>query len=111
MKDEGGLRGGGFSSPVIAELDGKRQILLQARSELTGIDIDSGAVLWRQSVRAFLGMNILTPLPYENGVYTGTYRSGAFYYSINQEDDGWISKEKWRIGSKASAYMLSLIHI
>ena len=44
MKGEGGLRGGGFSSPVIAELDGKRQILLQARSELTGIDIDSGAV-------------------------------------------------------------------
>ena len=107
MKGEGGLRGGGFSSPVIAELDGKRQILLQARSELTGIDIDSGAVLWRQPVRAFLGMNILTPLPYENGVYTGTYRSGAFYYSINQEDDGWISKEKWKIGSKASAYMSS----
>ena len=107
MKGEGGLRGGGFSSPVIAELDGKRQILLQARSELTGIDIDSGAVLWRQPVRAFLGMNILTPLPYENGVYTGTYRSGAFYYSINQGDDGWISKEKWKIGSKASAYMSS----
>ncbi|MDP6904155.1 MAG: PQQ-like beta-propeller repeat protein [Verrucomicrobiota bacterium] len=107
MKDEGGLRGGGFSSPVIASLNGKRQILIQARTELAGIDIDSGAVLWRQQIKAYLGMNIVTPLPYDNGVYTGTYRAGAIYYSINQKNDTWTAREKWKLGSKSSAYMSS----
>ncbi len=107
MKGQGGLSGGGFSSPVITSLDGKRQILLQARNELTGIDIDTGAVLWRKPVRAYLGMNILTPLPHKDGIYTGTYRSGAFFYSISQKNDSWTAREKWRIGSRSSAYMSS----
>ena len=107
MKNEGGLERGGFSSPVFATLNGKRQILLQARTELTGIDIESGAVLWRQPVKSFRGMNILTPLPYDNGVYTGSYRYGAFFYEINQKENAWASREKWKLGSKASAYMSS----
>ena len=107
MKDTGGLRGGGFSSPVIATLDGKRQILLQARTELTGIDINSGAVLWKKQVKSFRGMNILTPLPYENGVYTSTYRYGSFFYTIKKGNESWIADEKWKNGSKSSAYMAS----
>ena len=107
MKDTGGLRGGGFSSPVITTLDGKRQILLQARTELTGIDINSGAVLWKKQVKSFRGMNILTPLPYENGVYTSTYRYGSFFYSIKKGNESWIADEKWKNGSKSSAYMAS----
>ncbi|MBT5846529.1 MAG: PQQ-binding-like beta-propeller repeat protein [Verrucomicrobiales bacterium] len=107
MKGEGGLGGGGFSSPVFATLDKKRQILIQARTELAGIDIDSGAVLWRQPVKAYLGMNILTPLPYEDGIFTGTYRAGSYYYEINQVNEAWTSREKWKNGSKSSAYMSS----
>ena len=107
MKDTGGLRGGGFSSPVITTLDGKRQILLQARTELTGIDVNSGAVLWKKQVKSFRGMNILTPLPYENGVYTSTYRYGSFFYSIKKGNESWIADEKWKNGSKSSAYMAS----
>ncbi len=107
MKKEGGLERGGFSSPVIAALNGKRQVLIQARTELAGIDIKSGLVLWRQPVKAYRGMNILTPLPYEDGVYTGSYRYGSFFYKIAQTNDAWSSREVWKMAFKYSAYMSS----
>ena len=52
-------------------------------------------------------MNILTPLPYDNGVYTGSYRYGSFFYEIKRNQNEWASREKWKLGSKASAYMSS----
>jgi hypothetical protein len=44
---------------VIATLQGKRQIVAQARSTLGGLDPETGAVLWSIPVECFRGMNIL----------------------------------------------------
>jgi len=106
MKDKGGMYGSAFSSPVIATLGGQRQILVQSRAELAGVDIKSGEVLWRQQVKAFRGMNILTPLPYKQGIYTSTYGGRSHYYDIKR-DKSWESVEKWE--NKAQAYMCSPI--
>ena len=70
LRDQGGMYGSAFSSPVFAQLLGKRQILVQTRFKLAGVDINSGKVLWHHPVKAFRGMNILTPLPFKKGVYT-----------------------------------------
>ena len=105
LKDKGGMYGSAFSSPVIATLHDKRQILVQTRAELTGIGIEEGNTLWKQPVKAFRGMNILTPLPYENGVYTSTYGGGSHYYQISHNEKSWKSEAKW--DHKSQAYMCS----
>ena len=46
LKDGGGMLGGAFSSPFIATLAGKRQLLAQTRKQLAGIDLQTGDVLW-----------------------------------------------------------------
>ena len=54
---EAGKNGGGmnsaFSSPMIATLAGKRQLVVQTRDELMGLNIEDGAILWRQKIEAF----------------------------------------------------------
>ncbi len=105
LKDKGGMYGSAFSSPVIATLAGKRQLLVQSRTELAGIDIESGGVLWRQPVKAFRGMNILTPLPFKNGVYTSSYGGRSHYFNIKRDSEAWKSEEQWE--NKAQAYMCS----
>jgi len=105
MKDEGGMYGSAFSSPVIATLAGKRQILVQSRTELAGVDIESGGVLWQQPIKAFRGMNILTPLPYKEGVYTSAYGGRSHFFGIKRDSEAWKSMEKWE--NKAQAYMCS----
>ena len=107
MKDKGGMYGSAFSSPVFATLRDKRQILVQSRTELAGVDIASGGVLWRQPVKAFRGMNILTPLPYKEGVYTSAYGGRSHFYGIERDSAAWKSTELWE--NKGQAYMCSPI--
>jgi outer membrane protein assembly factor BamB len=62
LRDEGGMWGSAFSSPVMATLAGRRQCVVQTREKLAGVDPETGAVLWEQPIKALRGMNILTPV-------------------------------------------------
>ncbi len=46
LEDGGGTYGSAFSSPTLATIDGKRQLVVQTRSTLAGVDLDSADVLW-----------------------------------------------------------------
>ncbi len=59
-----------YSSPAIATLAGRPQLVVQTRTELVGLNPEYGTVLWRQPVEAFRGMNILTPTVVGNRVMT-----------------------------------------
>ena len=107
MKDKGGMYGSAFASPVFATLSDKRQILVQSRAELAGVDISSGGVLWKQPIKAFRGMNILTPLPYKDGVYTSAYGGRSHFYGIKRDSEAWKASELWE--NKGQAYMCSPI--
>ena len=125
LEDGGGMMGSAFSSPVLATIRGKRMLLVQTRSELCGVDPGDGAVLWRRKVRTFRGMNILTPLPYKDGVFTSAYRGRAHYFAprmraadvegdsvateAQRTRDPWTVEEKW--SNRATGYMTSPVVI
>ncbi len=66
-----------FSSPILAELAGRQQLVVQTRENLVGVDPDSGGELWSLPVKSFRGMNILTPLVVEDGIFTAAYGGRA----------------------------------
>jgi len=107
------MNDGAFSSPIVAELDGIRQIVVFTRSELAGVDPDSGDVLWRQSVPNFRGMNIVTPTVYDGGIFISQYRNGSFFLrptrvdplSVDTEDVNFDVETVWT--NKGSGYMSS----
>lgn len=102
-EDGGGMFGSAFSSPIIANVSGQRQLLAQTRQKLTGIDLEKGEVLWSQEVPAFRGMNILTPLPYRDGIFTSTYQRGSWLYQVSLADGTFQVSEAWT--SNAQGYM------
>ncbi len=73
LDEGGGMMGGSFSSPVMASPGGVRQIVVQGRQELHGLNPDNGTVLWSQPVKAFRGMNIFTPVVQGSRVFTSAY--------------------------------------
>lgn len=81
-----GMGGSPFSSPVIATLAGKRQLIVQSRTELKGIDLGTGGELWSQSIPATRGMNILTPLPHGDQVFTSSHGGATFLFSVANSD-------------------------
>lgn len=105
LDDGGGMNGSAFSSPIMTELQGKKQLLVQTRTSLAGVDPDQGSVLWKQEVPAFRGMNILTPTQYENGIFTSSYGGKSFLFEIQADGGQFSVAEKWN--NKAQGYMSS----
>ena len=103
LQDAGGMMGSAFSSPVIAELCGKRHIVVQTREKLAGVDIDSGNVLWEQPVPSFRGMNILTPVVFKDSIFTSTYQNKSFLYQTSLNEGVFGVKEAWT--NPAQCYM------
>jgi outer membrane protein assembly factor BamB len=95
LKDEGGEEGSAFASPMIAELAGQRQLIVQTRRELNGVDLETGKVFWTQPVPNFRGMNVLTPLILGDSIFTSTYRNGAYLYKISREGQTWKVTQAW----------------
>ena len=110
MEDGGGMMGSAFSSPVIATVANKKQLLVQSRMYLAGVDIESGKMLWKQDVPNFRGMNILTPTTYEDAVFTSTYSRNSFLYRIEATSvDRLEPKMVWQ--NKVKGYMTSPVII
>ncbi|MCS6851871.1 MAG: PQQ-like beta-propeller repeat protein [Gemmataceae bacterium] len=105
LQDQGGMSGSAFSSPIIATLAGKRQLVVQTREKLAGVDLDTGEVLWSQVVPSFRGMNILTPLLYGDAVFTSSYQNKAWLYGLSKEGDRFRVSEVWTC--TAQGYMSS----
>jgi outer membrane protein assembly factor BamB len=103
LKDQGGMWGSVFSSPVIAELCGRRQLLVQTRELLAGVDLESGAPIWTQPVKAFRGMNILTPVPFGDGVFTSAYGGKTWFFRVSLEGEAFKVALAW--SHKAQGYM------
>ncbi len=103
LKDEGGMNGSAFSSPILATLGGQRQLVVQTRQKLAGINPDSGDVLWSQVVPSFRGMNILTPVAVGDGIFTSSYGNKSWLFAITRAQDRFAVAEAW--SNKAHGYM------
>jgi outer membrane protein assembly factor BamB len=103
LNDQGGMNGSAFSSPVIAELAGKRQLIVQTREKLAGIDPKNGSVLWTQEVPAFRGMNILTPVVLGDSIFTSCYQNKSWLYKVSRTEERYTVAEAWT--NSAQGYM------
>lgn len=110
LVDAGGMWGSAFSSPVLATVAGRGQLLVQTRQDLAGIDPETGNVLWKQEVPAFRGMNILTPTVHgAGGVFTSAYGGKSHLYQVSASGDQFAVNPAW--SNKTQGYMSSPIII
>jgi outer membrane protein assembly factor BamB len=104
------MSGGAFSSPVLATIRGLKQVVVQTRDELCGVDAENGTVLWREPIEAFRGMNILTPLVIDDRVFTAAHSGKSQLFDIGKDDSGaWTVSEIWN--QKIQGYMSSPVVI
>lgn len=103
LQDEGGMNGGAFSSPVRATLAGQDHLLIQSRSALNGINPETGEVFWSQPVKTFRGMNILTPLPVGDAVFTSAYGGRGHLFGVAESEGKLDATETWT--NRVQAYM------
>jgi len=103
LADKGGLWGSAFSSPIIATLAGQRQVVVQTRDQLAGVNLADGKVLWSQPIEAFRGMNILTPVAHNDTLFTSSYGGKTIGFKISQVGGKFDVVQSWT--HKAQGYM------
>lgn len=109
LSDGGGMGNSAFSSPVIATIRGKRQLVVQTREKLAGVSLEDGSEIWSQVVEAFRGMNILTPTIWSDRLFTSSYGGKAWTYELTQADGKMSVQQKWE--NKLQGYMSSPVLI
>ena len=109
LEDAGGMFGSAFSSPHLAELAGRPQLLVQTRTRLAGVDPDRGDVLWSKEIPTFRGMNILTPTTAGDSVFTSAYGGKSFLLACRRDGEKYAIDEAWT--NKVTAYMSSPVVI
>ena len=100
------MSSGAFSSPVIQTLNGKRQLIVQTRTKLAGLDLATGNADWSHDVAAFRGMNILTPTLWDNAIFTSSYGGRSLLLDVPNNAS---TKVRW--DNKIEGYMSSPIII
>jgi outer membrane protein assembly factor BamB len=103
LVDDGGMMGSAFSSPVFATIGGKRQLVVQTRLAMAGVDPDSGRELWKTLIPADRGMNIFTPVVLGDAFFASAYGGGSRRFDIERRGDDFLPRQVWEL--KTQGYM------
>lgn len=98
--------GPGYSSPILAELGGTRQLITQSQRRLVGVSAAAGALLWEVPLRTNFDQNSITPLVVNGMVVSSGLETPTIAYRVTKSADGWQAQEAWR-NEQVSMYMSS----
>ena len=105
-KDKGEAYASAVSSPLMATLAGKRQVLVQNRKILAGVDPDTGEVFWQREVPSYRGTNIITPTRYgDHSIVTSAFGGRTFRFDVTAKERSLQVRTAW--DNPAQGYMSS----
>lgn len=98
--------GPGYTSPVIVELAGGRQVVTQSQQNIVGVDAGSGALLWKIPFTTPYVQNIVTPIVYRDMLIFSGLSKGMMAVAVSKTGGQFSTKEIWKT-QDASMYMNS----
>jgi len=85
----------GYASPVVAELAGRRQVIVFTADGLVGLDRRDGSELWRVPVKTAFARHVATPLVRGDLVIAGSHQSGLLGVRVVSEGGNWKATPVW----------------
>ena len=85
----------GYAPPVVAELAGRRQVIVFTADGLVGLDRRDGRELWRVPVKTAFARHVATPLVQGELVIAGSHQSGLLGVRVVHEGNEWKATTVW----------------
>jgi outer membrane protein assembly factor BamB len=98
--------GPGYSSPIIVELGGTRQIVTQSQEHIVGLDAATGELLWIIPFTTAYTQNSVTAVVYNGVLITSGLNKGTFALRVARSGGEWTTKRIWETND-VSMYMSS----
>lgn len=101
-----------YSSPMLVELAGVRQILVFSASRVMGLTPDSGTLLWEHPWKTQYDVNASQPLVAgDNRLFLSTgYGMGATMLELTKDGDRLSVREVWRNIRMKNQFTSSVLH-
>lgn len=86
--------GPGYASPVVATMDGTRQLITPTQTKIVGVDASTGALLWERPLIHQFVSNAITPLVAGRTIIVaGT--GPLFAFAVARRGTQWTTEELW----------------
>lgn len=95
-----------YASPIIVTLGGVRQVVTESHSNIIGLAVASGKLLWKIPFKTEYDQNIVTPVLYKDTLIFSGVDKGVFAVRVNPAADTWTTQTIWQ-NKDASMYMNS----
>ena len=87
--------GPGYGSPIVAEIDGTRQIITLTQRKLVGVDAASGTLLWERPYTTPSTTNAQTPSLFERTLILGDASHPLEAFTVTRRDGQWTTDVAW----------------
>jgi outer membrane protein assembly factor BamB len=96
--------GPGYASPIVAELEGTRQVITQSQQNIIGVSAVTGEPLWQIPFSTEYVQNIVTPVVYKQTLIFSGLDKGTMAIKVSRRGDKWATEQLWH-NSQVSMYM------
>ena len=87
--------GPAYASPMVAELDGVRQIVTVTQAHIVGVAADSGTLLWERPFVSQSTNNSITPILDGESVIVTGHNLGVVKFRPRRQNGQWTTETVW----------------
>ena len=87
--------GPAYGSPVIAEMEGTRQVVVFTQENFVGVSLADGALLWRRPFTTQATTTSQTPIIYDGDVIQAGRGNGITRFRVVREGTAWTTEDLW----------------
>ena len=102
--------GPAYSSPIIAELGGTRQVITFTQENLIGVAAATGELLWRRPYTTRATQNCVTPVLYNNMVIVSGLANPVVAFAVTKNGAEWQTQNVWE-NPDMSLYMTNAVMV
>ncbi|MBI4474748.1 MAG: PQQ-binding-like beta-propeller repeat protein [Acidobacteria bacterium] len=96
--------GPGYGSPIVAELEGTRQVITFTQDNLVGLSAATGELLWKREYKTRSTQNTITPILYSGMLIIAGLEKPINAIRIARRDNQWVAEDVWE-NAEASFYL------
>lgn len=87
--------GPAYGSPMIAEFEGMRQVVVFTQEHFVGVARDTGELLWRRPFTTRATTTSQTPIIYDGDVIQAGRGNGITRFAVVREGNAWTTRDLW----------------
>ncbi len=87
--------GPAYASPIIADLNGTRQVIALTQRNIVGVSADTGTLLWRRPFANQFSNHAISPIVFEDTIIMSGYEMGVTAFKPVKRGDVWATETRW----------------